>query len=437
MLRSIEKIKGFTVQATDGDIGKVSELFFDEQNWRVRYLVVDIGLWIFGRKVLIAPTAVIDIDVAAGKIYLDLTKSEIENSPEVSTDEPVSREKERVLHDHYQWHPYWATSVGDPIMYNAFPVTMVGTLFTKQQEDTDEEQPEPSSETSSCLRSTNEVKGYTITAADGDIGRVVDFLFNDESWAIQHMVVDTGNLLPGKKVLIAPPWIEDIQWIGQTVKVTLTQESVTHSPPFEESILDMEAYESQLLEHYREWFSYLLSENDEEAPMFLGKDTMGNDVISVSDGHRVGKVKDLLLSEDCQTVTGVYLGSEGLFSRQSFLVRREDIVTMGEDAILVKDDEVVQEATDLSEVDGSWLRRDDLQGRSVATIGGTKVGKVGDIVINKDGDVLGFSLSSIYVVGPIANNRAVAIHTVKDVADENGRLIVDFERAERQELAVA
>ena len=441
MLRSIEKIKGFTVEAVDGEIGQVAELFFDERNWRVRYLVIDIGLWIFGRQVLIAPTAVMDITVAEGKIFLDLTKEEIKASPEVAADEPVSREQERALYDHYQWTPYWFSGVHDPVIYSGYPTAMTGTLYTKKNKDKEATEKRPLSapvaEPSSRLRSTDEVKGYSIVAADGDIGHVIDFLFNDESWIIQHMVIDTGNWLLGKKVLIAPPWIESIQWVGQIVKVSLTQESVEHSPPFEESILDIDAYETKLLKHYREWFSYLLDNEQGDESMFLGKDIMGNDVISVSDGHTVGKVKDIYLTKDCQAVAGVYLGTEGLFSRQSFLVKREDMVTIGEDALLVKDDDVVQNSSEFpEEVDDLWLRRDDLQGRAVDTVGGTKVGKVGDVVINKNGNVLGFSLSNVYMAGPIANNRAVAIHTVDDVGNEDGHLTINLESAEQQELAI-
>jgi len=60
MLRSIEKLKGFEIQAADGEIGKVDDLFFDERSWRVRYLVVDVGNWLFGRQVLNAPRRVPD-----------------------------------------------------------------------------------------------------------------------------------------------------------------------------------------------------------------------------------------------------------------------------------------------------------------------------------------------------------------------------------------
>lgn len=171
--------------------------------------------------------------------------------------------------------------------------------------------------------------------------------------------------------------------------------------------------------------------------MFLGKDIIGNLVITVSDGHAIGKVKDVYLTINLQSVAGIYLGSKGLFSgRSSFLVKSEDVVTMGEDAVLVKHDDVIHEEKEIPEIEETWLRRDELQGRTVDSPGGTKIGKVDDVIINKEGQVLGFSLSHVYISGPIADNRSVAIHTVQDVGHEDGVMTIDLEQAEQQKLSV-
>ena len=170
--------------------------------------------------------------------------------------------------------------------------------------------------------------------------------------------------------------------------------------------------------------------------MFLGKDIIGNPVITINDGRLIGRVKDIYLSADCRLVAGIYLGTEGLVSRKSFLVKSEDIMTIGQDAILVKHADVIHEEGNLVETEETWLRRDELQGRPVDTAGGTKVGKIGDVIINGEGQVLGFSLSYVYVAGPIAENRSVAIHTVQDVGHEDGAMTIDLQRAEEQELSV-
>jgi uncharacterized protein YrrD len=170
--------------------------------------------------------------------------------------------------------------------------------------------------------------------------------------------------------------------------------------------------------------------------MFLGKDIIGNPVITVNDGRSIGRAKDIYLSADCLSVAGIFLGTEGLFSRKSFVVKSEDITTIGQDAILVKHADVIHEEGNLAETEETWLRRDELQGRPVDTAGGTKVGRIGDVIIDGEGNVLGFSLSYVYVTGPIAENRSVAIHTVLDVGHEDGAMTIDLQRAEEQELSV-
>ena len=89
------------------------------------------------------------------------------------------------------------------------------------------------------------------------------------------------------------------------------------------------------------------------------------------------------------------------------------------------------------ETEETWLRRDELQGRPVDTSGGTKVGKIGDVLIDGEGNVLGFTLGNVYVSGPIARNRSISIHTVLDVGQEDGAMTIDLQRAEEQELSMA
>jgi uncharacterized protein YrrD len=168
--------------------------------------------------------------------------------------------------------------------------------------------------------------------------------------------------------------------------------------------------------------------------MFLGKDIIGNPVITVSDGRSIGKVKDIYLTTDLQSVAGIYLGTDGLFSRRSLLVKSGDVVTLGNDAVLVKHEDVIQEEKDIPETEENWLRRDELQGWTVDSPGGTKVSKVGDVIMNKEGAVVGFSLSHVYISGPIADNHSVAIHTVQDMGHGDGVMTIDLKQAERQNL---
>ena len=92
--------------------------------------------------------------------------------------------------------------------------------------------------------------GYHIHATDGDIGHVEDFLVDDVSWAIRYMVVDTINWWPGKKVLVAPEWIERVDWDKSMVHVHLGREKIRTSPEYDPARPIERAYETRLYGHY-------------------------------------------------------------------------------------------------------------------------------------------------------------------------------------------
>ena len=169
--------------------------------------------------------------------------------------------------------------------------------------------------------------------------------------------------------------------------------------------------------------------------MLLGKNLIGNHVVAVSDGRIIGKVKDLYLAADLGSVTGIYLGTEGFFGGTHFLISAADVVTWGIDAVLVAHADVIHSEDKVAEAE-NWVRRDELQGRPVDTPGGTKVGNIGDVVLEKDGGVRGFSLSRVHVMGPVAERRSIALHAMLDPGSDDEPLTIDLERAEQQLLTV-
>ncbi len=107
MLTPFETLRGCTLAASDGDIGEVREFYFSDDNWRVRYLVVETGSWLSGRRVLIIPDVLGEVDAQSGAIAIKLTREEVRNSPPLDSVKPVSRQHEQDLHVHYDWNPYW------------------------------------------------------------------------------------------------------------------------------------------------------------------------------------------------------------------------------------------------------------------------------------------------------------------------------------------
>ena len=100
------------------------------------------------------------------------------------------------------------------------------------------------------LRSTSEVKGYSIHATDGDIGEVEDFIVDDTTWSIRYLIVDTGNWLPGKKVLLSPGWIKEIKWETSAVYVDIPVNNIKNSPEYDPSQPLSETYENDLFHYY-------------------------------------------------------------------------------------------------------------------------------------------------------------------------------------------
>jgi len=100
------------------------------------------------------------------------------------------------------------------------------------------------------LRSTHDVSGHHVQAADGEIGHVEDFIIDDGTWAIRYLVIDTLNWWPGKKVLVSPKWIERISWDESKVFVNLSREAIRQSPEYTEESLLIRDYEIELHRHY-------------------------------------------------------------------------------------------------------------------------------------------------------------------------------------------
>lgn len=239
MLIKVFSMMGYTFDCLDGEIGKVKDFYFDDRHWAVRYLAADTGQWISFRQVLISPYALLNVNRDRQNIAIDLTKKQIEDSPPLGTDKPVSQQFEDAYHGHYGWPMYWS---GEN-MWGPYP----GLVKDRTKWNV----PLPVEKAwDPHLRSTREVTGYHIQAADGEIGHVEDFIIDDELWAIRYMIVDTRNWWPGKKVLVSPRWIDRVSWPEMKVFVNLSRESVKQSPEYtDESGLTRE-YEAGLYQYY-------------------------------------------------------------------------------------------------------------------------------------------------------------------------------------------
>lgn len=247
MLRSAMEIRGYGIDAIDGEIGKVHDLFFDDARWTVRYIVVDTGNWLPGRRVLISPTSLNEPDWMQRMLSVSLTQDKISKSPSVASDKPVSRQLERDLVSYFDWPVYWAPAaytVGAMGSGSPPPPVATNTPDADVKQSAEMESGDPN------LRSMSEVAGYRIQAADDEVGHVEDFIVDDESWAIRYVVVDTRNWLPGRKVILAPKWFTDCVWAESKVYTDLSRDAIKGAPEFDPSQPINRDYEGRLYDYY-------------------------------------------------------------------------------------------------------------------------------------------------------------------------------------------
>ena len=247
MLRLAKDLNGFTLEALDGQIGTVKEFYFDDKSWTIRYLIANTGDWMTGRSVLISPYALGEIFTMEKLIRVELTKAQIEHSPLIENDRPVSRQYELAYYPYYGFPSYWG---GSSLWGNAaypqmieLPMSMSGGQIAGiRQEDNDDPH----------LRSTKDMGGHAIHALDGEVGHVEDFVIDDENWAIRYLIVGTRNWWPGKKVLmlIATRSVDRISWEDSSVHLRLKRETIQKSPEYSECLLITRDYEAKLHRHY-------------------------------------------------------------------------------------------------------------------------------------------------------------------------------------------
>jgi hypothetical protein len=242
MLRNAKELHGLTIRATDGEIGTVDQVYLEDESWAIRYLTVDTGGWLGGRQVLISPFAVIDADWEAKRLDVALTKEHVQNSPDINTHQPVSRQHEAEFNRYYGYPYYW----GGPFLWG--PAYYPGGVSPASKYPVVEQI--ASESVDSHLRSITAITGYHIEATDGELGHLDGFMVDDQAWAIRYIEVATKNWWPGKKVLVSPAWIQRVSWEDSKLYVGLSREAIQSAPEFFDSTPITRVYESQIYSHY-------------------------------------------------------------------------------------------------------------------------------------------------------------------------------------------
>lgn len=238
MLHTIRGLSGFAMGATDGEIGEVMDVYFDDERWTVRYIVVATGRWLHGRKVLISPMSVREISWDDSVLELSISQQQVRDSPGIDTDKPVSRQHEIAFYNDYGYPNYWEGS--NPWGLGTYSpwvgASPDATLSSPRSADDVDRRRRLDCEypTGDCrLRSSKQVIGHEVMATDGPVGTIEDFVFDDSNWAIRYAVVVTRKWLYGRHVLLPPESILGVSWSEHEVYVNGTREAVETGPEYD------------------------------------------------------------------------------------------------------------------------------------------------------------------------------------------------------------
>lgn len=210
MLLRTTELLGHGVVARDGKAGDVHDCLFDDEDWTVRYVVVETSDWLPGRRVLI-PAPRVAVAAESRQLRVELTRHEAEAYPGIASDPPVSRQRAK---DEY-------------LGWSAMGVPGIPTAEDpRHREEKREHSGQPR------LRSVREVYGYQFQATDREIGHIADFLIDPESWQIRLLEVDPRNWLPEKRVTVAPLWIGEVRWNERKVYASLPRQENKEKPEF-------------------------------------------------------------------------------------------------------------------------------------------------------------------------------------------------------------
>ena len=235
MMISSKQLTHFSIHATDGDIGGVRDVLFDDDTYVVRYLVADTNTWLpLSRKVVVSPISVKQLDTEDGIVDIDMTVETLKESPTIEEHKPVSREYEEHLFKYFGYGYYW---IG-PGAWGEF--AHPNELVDQQQQHADNDE---KSTHENHLRACSEVSGYEVATQDGNVGHISQFIIDVSNWTIVMLVVDTNNWLPGGKHLaLLPSDIIDIDWAAHHVSVKLTHEELVNRPDVDEDKLSQDGY---------------------------------------------------------------------------------------------------------------------------------------------------------------------------------------------------
>ena len=170
--------------------------------------------------------------------------------------------------------------------------------------------------------------------------------------------------------------------------------------------------------------------------MMTSKEQSNKPLISISDGKKLGEIKDLYLDREMRQVAAVFLGKEGLINRKTLMIPRSAVQVCGIDAWLVSGSDIITGPEGVPE-SGTFTLIGDLRGRDLQTEGGTKIAVIDHVILDSEARVLGFGLGRVYAEGPLAERKVLSREAIMDLGDGQKPMTVNLGQAESLTLPSA
>jgi len=248
MLLNASAMKGYAIIAEDGEIGTVSDFFFDYANWRVRWLVADTdtGSIFSARKVLLPPAAITQTDADDRRIAVKLSMRQVRDSPKIESDQPPSSRTENGLHEYYGTYLAESGIAEGGRLGGPQPELAVAGHWPRDKDIA----AVPPDDGDPHLFSITDASGYRVHASDGDIGHVEDYLLEEADWSIRFLVVDTKTLWSERKVLVSQRMVQQIDGAEKLITLHIDRERVKNSPAYDPRVPVDTTFEAYYQSYY-------------------------------------------------------------------------------------------------------------------------------------------------------------------------------------------
>lgn len=242
MLASLTELRSYYVQGKGGEIGRIEDLCFREDDWIVRYVVVDMED--LGREALLLSAYLGPFHRDTHTVSADIRREQVQNTPAFDRAQPLTKREEQELHELYGWPGYWWEQEhqitplddlwGDPLEEPQIP------------EEREQEEEGPQRQFVSDLLDV-----YGIQSDDGEVGILQDVIVEDENWAISYLVV---NVQPaGHRVLLAADYIQAVDLGARRIYLAVTKDAIVNSPVVSSEQPITPELEQSLREYYDQY----------------------------------------------------------------------------------------------------------------------------------------------------------------------------------------